>query len=547
MTAITYGGSPTATGQTIVVADGTTLAYREVGPAGGAPVVLLHGLSDSALSFQPVLEQLSTAVHAYALTQRGHHGSDAPPSGYEADQLARDVLAFMDAVGLERAVIAGHSLGALVALRAAALGPERVTGLVLIGGFATGPSNPQVLELAEVLDGLSDPIDPELVASFQASTAVAPVSPAFIEAMVEGSLQVPADVWRQLLAGFLAADPLEDAARVSVPVLVVHGEQDAYVPAADPEVFVRALPAARSVTYEATGHAIHWERPERFTADLEAFVVDCRSGALQTVNGTPLYSATTGTGEPLVLVHGGWTDHHSWDLVTPGLAESFQVTRYDRSGHTLSPRRPAGTSRRMDEDDLVALIESIGGGPVHLVGNSYGASIVLGVVARRPDLVRAAAVHEPPLLGVAERDPALAPLAAAARADLERVAAQIRTGDVDGGLRTFVEEVALGPGNWERLPEQLRRTMAANRRTFLDMLDDPTWADLDLTCLRRTEVPVQLSVGDESPRWLLAVASAVRAHLPGASHVLYQGAGHIPQITDAEEYVDRVTAFLAAR
>jgi pimeloyl-ACP methyl ester carboxylesterase len=86
--------------------------------------------------------------------------------------------------------------------------------------------------------------------------------------------------------------------------------------------------------------------------------------------------------------------------------------------------------------------------------------------------------------------------------------------------------------------------MGANRRTFLDMLDDPGWADLDLSGLRRIEVPVQLSVGDESPRWLLAVASAVRAQLPGATHALYQGAGHIPQLTHAEEYVDRVTAFL---
>jgi pimeloyl-ACP methyl ester carboxylesterase len=57
-------------------------------------------------------------------------------------------------------------------------------------------------------------------------------------------------------------------------------------------------------------------------------------------------------------------------------------------------------------------------------------------------------------------------------------------------------------------------------------------------------VPIQLSVGDESPRWLLTVASAVRAELPGATNALYQGAGHIPQITHADEYVDRVTAFL---
>lgn len=544
MSATVHEPAPTTTGRPVGLADGTQLAYREAGPADGTPVVLLHGLSDSALSFQPVLDRLSPAVHAYALTLRGHHGTDAPQSGYEPDQLAADVLAFMDAVGLERAVIAGHSLGALVAVRTAVLGPDRVEGLMLVGGFATPASNPVVAELVEVMAHLSDPIDPDFVTAFQHGTTVAPVPSAFMDEIIAGSLQTPAHVWRQAAAGFVAADPLDGVASIDVPVLVVHGEHDPFIPHGDPAVFVRAMPAARSTIYEETGHAIHWEQPDRFTADLETFVLACRAGSLRTVNGTRLYAATTGDGPPLVLVHGSWTDHHSWDLVVPGLAQSFEVTVYDRSGHTLSPRRPTGSTRRVEEDDLVALIESMGVGSVLLVGNSYGASIVLGVATRRPDLVRAAVVHEPPLLGIAERDPALVALAAGVRVDLDQVGAQIRDGDVEGGLRTFVEEIALGPGAWEGLPPALRRAMAANHRTALDLLDDPAWADLDPTVLRRIGVPLQVSTGDDSPDWLRAVTAAVRVYLPGASHIAYQGAGHIPQLTDAETYVDQVTAFL---
>ncbi|MFF0218007.1 alpha/beta fold hydrolase [Streptomyces vinaceus] len=59
------------------------------------------------------------------------------------------------------------------------------------------------------------------------------------------------------------------------------------------------------------------------------------------------------------------------------------------------------------EDDLAALIESLGDAPVHVAGNSFGASAVLGLAARRPELFRTIAVHEPPLIGVVASDPAV--------------------------------------------------------------------------------------------------------------------------------------------
>ena len=59
------------------------------------------------------------------------------------------------------------------------------------------------------------------------------------------------------------------------------------------------------------------------------------------VNGVDLFHAVSGSGEPLVLVHGSWIDHHSWDAVVPALSESFRVVAYDRRGDSAS-ERPAG-------------------------------------------------------------------------------------------------------------------------------------------------------------------------------------------------------------
>ena len=115
------------------------------------------------------------------------------------------------------------------------------------------------------------------------------------------------------------------------------------------------------------------------------------------IGGVELHvEAPVGAGDPLVLVHGGWTDHTAFDAVVESLARSFRVIRYDRRGHSRSQYGPAAAPRRRDEDDLAELIEALGLGPAHLVGTSYGAAISLALAIRRPELVRSVLAHEPP-------------------------------------------------------------------------------------------------------------------------------------------------------
>ena len=120
------------------------------------------------------------------------------------------------------------------------------------------------------------------------------------------------------------------------------------------------------------------------------------------VNGVELYYETTGTGDCLVLTHGSWTDGSGWDRAVGALAERYQVVVWDRRGHSRSQAGDGPGSRAEDAADLVGLIEHVGGEPVHVAGNSYGAIVALTLLTARPDLVATATVHEPPLWSLLE-------------------------------------------------------------------------------------------------------------------------------------------------
>ena len=117
---------------------GLTLRVREW-PADGPPVVLVHGLASNSRIWDDVAARLAERHHVVALDQRGHGLSDRPASntgGFTFERVVADLAAVMDALGLARPTLAGHSWGGNVVLAFAAAHPARVQGLVLVdGGF----------------------------------------------------------------------------------------------------------------------------------------------------------------------------------------------------------------------------------------------------------------------------------------------------------------------------------------------------------------------------------------------------------------------------
>jgi len=263
------------THQAIRGARGNGAAVRlpviEHGDADGVPLVLLHGLSDSGGSFEPVLSHLPPSVRALAVTLRGHGDAPKPEAGYDVAQLAADVVAVLDDAGVQRAVVAGHSMGSLVAARLALDAPERVAGLVLMGSKPTF-RDPALDDLVAAMSELEDPVDPAFVRQFQVSTLARPIPPAMLDRVVAESLKLPARVWHALIEPTLRVDFSADLEWIAAPTLVAWGDRDDICTRADQDALVRAIPDARLIVYRGGGHAFHWEDPSAFAGDLVAFV-----------------------------------------------------------------------------------------------------------------------------------------------------------------------------------------------------------------------------------------------------------------------------------
>lgn len=258
--------------KSVALSTGVTLPYVEHGDPAGVPVLFLHGVTDSWLSFAPVLPHLPPTIRAIALSQRGHGDADRPESGYRTRDFAADVAAFQDALGLGPMFVVGHSMGATNAQRFAIDHPDRLRGLVLAGSFASYRDNAALADFWPVVDGLSDPIDPAFVRAFQESTLAQPVPAEFLDAVVAESLKLPARVWRATFAGFLEDDCAASLSHITCPTLILWGARDALSVRRDQDALLAAIPNSRLLEYSAAGHALHWEEPGRFARDVEGFV-----------------------------------------------------------------------------------------------------------------------------------------------------------------------------------------------------------------------------------------------------------------------------------
>ena len=226
----------------------------------------------------------------------------------------------------------------------------------------------------------------------------------------------------------------------------------------------------------------------------------------------------------------------------PRLAESFRVVIYDRRGHSRSQRPDTPGSVDEDGDDLAALLEALDLAPAHVVTNSYGGNIALRLATRRPEVFRSLSCHEPPLWSLLEDDPELREVLQQGARSLQAVGQRIAHGDHEGAARQFVEEVAFGPGAWEReLPPELRAIFVDNAPTFLDELEDPNQLRIDEDALSRLELPVRLTQGSQSPPTFPAVIDRLVELIPRVSRETIDGAAHVPQLTMPERYVQVTT------
>lgn len=266
------------------------------------------------------------------------------------------------------------------------------------------------------------------------------------------------------------------------------------------------------------------------------------------VNGVELYYEGHGSaGDPVVLVHGSWVDHTSWDGIVPGLSQALQVVSYDRRGHGTSSLGPRPSPVRNDAEDLAALLAALDHYPAHVVGHSYGATVALRLAVDRPEMVRSLAIHEPPFLGLLASDPATAPEYERMMEGVGQMRERIGIGQPEVAAQALVEQFSTEPGAWDRLPPAERDRFVRHAARWAEEYGDPEAITPDPVALREVLIPVLLTEGTLSPPFLHRITAALASRLRNVQLQRIPGAGHAPQVTRPHQYVGLLVSFLLER
>ena len=266
--------------KTVQLSDGVTLAYIDTGSPTGPPVVLIHGYTDNARDWVPVLPYLSKRFRLILVDIRGHGKSSKPECCYTRLDFAYDIKLLLDALSIQRADVIGHSLGSVIAQTVAEYWPERTDRVVLIsstGGRPPGSTAPPQFDYAAEIRKLKDPIDPDspfMIAWWDSPT---PVNPDFIRRQRQDAAAIPLKVWLAVLDEALPSatayvDLQSTLPRLKAPTLLIWGSKDPIMEEPLRKTLRDALPGAQVKVFEGLGHNPFWEDPAAVTGVINTFL-----------------------------------------------------------------------------------------------------------------------------------------------------------------------------------------------------------------------------------------------------------------------------------
>jgi pimeloyl-ACP methyl ester carboxylesterase len=258
--------------------NGTTISYLER-PGGTEPLVLLHGITDSAKTYEPLAGRIDERFRVHALDFRGHGLSDKPDSLYDTDAYADDVRHFIREVIGAPVLLEGHSLGGAVSVQVGATAPELVTGLVLEDPplYFVNDLNEVYRALFEGIvvmattlqDGSQSPDDWfEVMANapdpYSGKPGIETMGEARIRLRLESIGQMKPKALRDAIDGSLQWDTDLVLGNIQSPVTLLWGDPaiGAVMTAAEVESASSILERCRAIQAAEVGHLIHDQAPE---------------------------------------------------------------------------------------------------------------------------------------------------------------------------------------------------------------------------------------------------------------------------------------------
>jgi pimeloyl-ACP methyl ester carboxylesterase len=258
---------------TLPIAD-LSLYYEESG--SGTPLILIHGHPFDCTMWRPQLNAAFPGFRLLAPDLRNFGRTTSPNPAADWPTYALDLLAFADALAIDKFFVAGLSMGGQIAIEIAVAAPHRLLGLILCDTFAqldTPEKKAARLDLAARLDR-------EGMSGYAADVLPKMLCAATIERNPSLAAELVAMMQRAPAAGASAALRARAARRdylpllpsLTLPALILVGMYDQFTPVTDAELMHRALPSSTLVVFQDAGHITNMEQPEPFNRDLAIFL-----------------------------------------------------------------------------------------------------------------------------------------------------------------------------------------------------------------------------------------------------------------------------------
>ncbi|MGH7435618.1 MAG: alpha/beta fold hydrolase [Polyangiaceae bacterium] len=259
-------GDATGAADSLALADGVRLAWERTGD--GPQVLLVHGIGSSRKTWDAIARALVAAGYAVVrLDLRGFGDSFSPEGAFGMDDYLRDLVSFVDAVGLQTFHLVGHSLGGMIAQLYALDHPARVRSLALAS--TTSHNGRRANAFAQLMVTLGehgyDALEQQPALREAAEATLREAFPAGVPlSMLKRGMERPnparASAWRACI-GFSTKDRLSD---LRCPSLVTHGTADMLIPFRAGELVAQAIPGATWRVEEGAGHSLPKERASSF-------------------------------------------------------------------------------------------------------------------------------------------------------------------------------------------------------------------------------------------------------------------------------------------
>jgi pimeloyl-ACP methyl ester carboxylesterase len=251
----------------LLLPNGVHLAYIDMGDPKGPPVILIHGYTDNARDWVPLIPDLSRRYRLIVVDIRGHGRSDKPECCYARIDFAYDIKLLLDGLHIARADVVGHSLGSMITQVLAEEWPDRVRKVVLIsstGGPRPGsPPHQPAFDFAAQIRKLKEPIEPDSPFMIAWWDSPKPVDPDFIRRERIDSARIPLAVWLAVLdQGVNFSDLQRNLPKLQAPALLIWGSDDPIMEEEGRQTLREGLPSATVKVFAGLGHNPFWEDPQ---------------------------------------------------------------------------------------------------------------------------------------------------------------------------------------------------------------------------------------------------------------------------------------------